>query len=48
MVTLRDYPLIEVEAARAVVLELARVLGQYRQDVVLVARPLSPSASSRD
>jgi hypothetical protein len=36
MVTLRDYPPIEVQAARAVLLELAHLLGEYRQDVVLV------------
>lgn len=36
MVTLRDYPSPAVQAARSVLLELARLLGQYRQDVVLV------------
>ena len=36
MVTLQDYPLVEVQAARAVLLELAHLLGEYRQDVVLV------------
>lgn len=36
MVTVRDYPPIEVQAARAVLLELAHLLGQYRQDIVLV------------
>ena len=36
MVTLRDTPPIEVQAARAVLLELAHLLGEYRQDVVLV------------
>ena len=36
MVTLRDSPPIEVQAARAVLLELAHLLGEYRQDVVLV------------
>jgi hypothetical protein len=36
MVTIRDYPAKETLAARAVLLELAHLLGQYRQDVVLV------------
>lgn len=36
MVTIRDYPAGEVQAARSVLLELARLLGQYRNDVVLV------------
>lgn len=36
MVTLQDYPLVEVQAAHAVLLELAHLLGEYRQDVVLV------------
>ncbi len=36
MVTLQNYPLMEVQAARAVLLELAHLLGEYRQDVVLV------------
>jgi hypothetical protein len=36
MVTLRDYPPQEVQAARSVLLELARLLGQYRNDVALV------------
>ena len=36
MVTIRDYPLQEVQAARSVLLELAHLLGQFRNDVVLV------------
>lgn len=36
MVTLKDYSPIEVQAARTVLLELARLLGEYRQDVILV------------
>lgn len=36
MVTIRDYPAGEVQAAHSVLLELARLLGQYRNDVVLV------------
>ncbi len=36
MVTFRDYPSPAVQAARSVLLELAHLLGQYQQDVVLV------------
>lgn len=36
MVTKRDYEAGEVEAARSVILELARLLGEYRDDMVVV------------
>jgi hypothetical protein len=36
MVTTRDYPADRVHAARSVLLELAHLLGQYRDDVALV------------
>jgi hypothetical protein len=36
MVSKRDYDALQVEAARSVVLELARLLGEYRDDTVVV------------
>lgn len=36
MVTKRDYDAIQVEAARSVMLELVHLLGEYRDDIVVV------------
>lgn len=36
MVSKGDYDALQVEAARSVVLELARLLGEYRDDTVVV------------
>ncbi|MFN7919113.1 MAG: hypothetical protein U0Q16_03395 [Bryobacteraceae bacterium] len=35
-ITFRDYSGDQVEAARSVLLELVRLLGEYRDDVVIV------------
>lgn len=35
-VTHRDYSAEQVQAARSVLLELVRLLGEYREDIVLV------------
>jgi hypothetical protein len=34
--TFRDYSADQVEAARSVMLELAHLLGEYRNDIVVV------------
>ena len=36
MVTKGDYDALQVEAARSVLLELVRLLGEYRDDMVVV------------
>lgn len=36
MVTKRDYDAMQVEAARSVMLELVRLLGEYRDDIVVI------------
>jgi len=36
MVTKRDYDVMQVEAARSVMLELVHLLGEYRDDIVVV------------
>jgi len=36
MVTKRDYDALQVEAARSVMLELTRLLGEYHDDMVVV------------
>jgi hypothetical protein len=36
MVSRRDYPRLTVEAARSVLLEVVRILGEYRNDIVVV------------
>jgi hypothetical protein len=36
MVTKRDYDAMQVEAARSVMLELVLLLGEYRDDIVVV------------
>ena len=36
MVTKRDYDAVQIEAARSVMLELVRLLGEYRDDIVVV------------
>ena len=36
MVSWREYPEESVEAARRVMLELARLLGEYRDDIVVI------------
>jgi hypothetical protein len=36
MVTKKDYDALQVEAARSVMLELVRLLGEYRDDIVVV------------
>ena len=36
MVTRRDYDALQVEAARSVMLELVRLLGEYHDDIVVV------------
>ncbi|MBZ5623705.1 MAG: hypothetical protein LAQ69_34150 [Acidobacteriia bacterium] len=35
-VTFRDYSADQVEAARSVLLELVHLLGEYRDDIVVV------------
>ena len=36
MVTKKDYDAMQVEAAHSVMLELVRLLGEYRNDIVVV------------